>query len=330
MTTNTTRTMTMSWLLILLTGCSTDTREQVDMWEVGERHPDMLRTTDMSVMTEDRGMLDTGGEEDLSEVDQPVDMPAWSTPEGMVNIPQGAFTMGSSFEENESAVRDREYPPHEVWLSRYAMDQYEVTVAQYTECVEQGACEEPPATQRPTEKEEWCNYGHVDRANQPINCVDWERANAFCEWAGKKLPTEAQWEKAARGPESFKYSWGNAPEPSCTLAALTNCGRETTWDVGMHPEDVSTYGVFDLMGNVYEWTRYPFYEYPEDAAPLTNPPQNTDTSFENEVAVARGSSMELMFGTLMVRAASRRRTVPNFVSAYQGFRCVYEGPETSP
>lgn len=324
MTTNTTRTMTMSWLLILLAGCSTDTREQVDMWEVGERHPDMLRTPDMSVMTEDRGMLDTGGGEDLSEVDQPVDMPAWSTPEGMVNIPQGSFIMGTSLEENFNAHLQSEYPPHQVYLSRYAIDRYEVTVAQYAECVEQGAC--LPLGEA-TLFGELCNDDVVERADHPINCVDWERANTFCKWVGKKLPTEAQWEKAASGPESLAYPWGDSPEPSCEYAVIKQCERGTTWAVGEHPKDISPYGVHDLMGNVQEWARNPFYAYPMEGS-LDDPAQD-DERMGEQTANYKGESF-FSGSADTIRVSTRNSANYTASLPYIGFRCVYEGPETSP
>jgi serine/threonine protein kinase len=121
----------------------------------------------------------------------------------MVLIPAGEFMMGCN-ETVDQQCYDHEKPSKEVYLDAFYIDKYEVTVAEYRRCGEAGKC----STQNLTPYDS-CNWNKAGRTNHPINCVDWNQAQAYCEWAGKRLPTEAEWEKAARGTDGRVYPWGN-------------------------------------------------------------------------------------------------------------------------
>ncbi len=153
-----------------------------------------------------------------------------------VAVPPGCFLMGS--EEGDAD----EKPVRRVCLSAYWIGQTEVTNAQYAACVNAGACAPP---------RDRTAFDDPTQANQPVTWVSWFDAAAFAEWFGAALPTGAQWEYAARGPESWVYPWGNNP-PDCTLANLTGCVGNAR-PVGSYPAGASWVGALDLAGNVWEW-----------------------------------------------------------------------------
>ena len=154
----------------------------------------------------------------------------------MVYVPAGTFTMGSSDGE------DNEQPVHEVYLDSYWMDKYEVTNAQYKKCVTDGSCGIPSST---------TDYADSSYANHPVAFVSWYDAQDYCTWARRRLPTEAEWEKAARGTDGRTYPWGNE-SPSASLLNYEFYEGGTTI-VGIYPGGASLYGVLDMAGNVYEW-----------------------------------------------------------------------------
>jgi formylglycine-generating enzyme required for sulfatase activity/serine/threonine protein kinase len=152
----------------------------------------------------------------------------------MVLILAGEFQMGSE------GGRDNERPVHTVYLDAFYMDVYKVTNIRYAACVDDGGCEAP----------EYGYFGNVDYANHPVVGVDWNQAQAYCEWRGDELPTEAQWEKAARGGlEGKQYPWGDET-PDCSRANFAGCKGDTS-QVGIYP--ANGYGLFDMVGNVWEW-----------------------------------------------------------------------------
>ncbi len=173
--------------------------------------------------------------------------------DGMIRVPAGPFTMGIPVRRPKNPEPKEDEPDHEVTLDAFWIDRLEVTVGQYRECVAERVCPEPAEAIHIGAD---CNWGHPDRAQHPINCVTWNEAKAYCAWAGKRLPTEAEWEKSARGDDGRRYPWGNR-EPTCELTIWDEdddgCGRGTTWPVGSRPADRSPYGVLDMSGNVSEW-----------------------------------------------------------------------------
>jgi formylglycine-generating enzyme required for sulfatase activity len=181
----------------------------------------------------------------------------------MVYVPEGKFTMGSP----EGEGYDDEYPQHMYYLDAFWIDQTEVTNAQYRQCVEAGACE---LLEKCSDDP---NYGADDH---PVVCVSWDQAMTYAEWVGGRLPTEAEWEKAARGADGRKYPWGDEFDGSrlnfCDKSCLrrwrddsVDDGYEHTAPVGIYPAGASPYGALDMAGNVYEWTHSAYKEYPYDS-----------------------------------------------------------------
>lgn len=155
-----------------------------------------------------------------------------------------------------------------VWVEPLLLDVTEVTVAAYGECVRAGRCKPAWASVswesiRDVDRAWWspfCNQERADRADHPVNCVDWDQARSYCAWAGKRLPTEVEWEWAARnGRARTPYPWGDAPPAAqpCWNGEGNDAGRGRrggTCAVGSHPADVTAAGVKDLAGGVSEWT----------------------------------------------------------------------------
>ncbi|MBI1877315.1 MAG: SUMF1/EgtB/PvdO family nonheme iron enzyme, partial [Chloroflexi bacterium] len=166
----------------------------------------------------------------------PTPVPA---PEGMTLVPAGYFQMGSS---TGQAI---EAPEHPVFLDASYIDLFEVTNAQYRKCIQERGCTQAGAPDSVTYK------GYRDDPaydTYPVIGVTWDQADAYCKWANKHLPTEAQWEYAASGPEDFTWPWGNTFK-----ASLLSAGEADTQPVGSYPDGVSPFGVFDMAGNVWEW-----------------------------------------------------------------------------
>ena len=162
-----------------------------------------------------------------------------------VYIPAGTFHMGGY---DVRAAPD-EFPAHEVTLDAFWMDQLEVTNAMYQLCVGAGACDLPQSLelQRRTDY-----YNNVEFKDYPVVYVTWEDANAFCGWAGERLPTEAEWERAGRGDDLRTFPWGE-DKPDDTFANFNFIVRDTS-RVGSYPRGASLFGVLDMAGNVAEWT----------------------------------------------------------------------------
>jgi formylglycine-generating enzyme required for sulfatase activity len=168
----------------------------------------------------------------------------------MVAIPAGSFTMGSDKDSPDAA------PAHQVDLPAYSIDKFEVTNADFAKFVE--------ATGYKTDAEKSGEKGWVAYAegkdNHPVVKVSWNDAKAFCEWMGKRLPTEAEWEKAARGTDGRTYPWGNDWDPK--KANGKEAGLRGTAAAGSFGAGASPYGAMDMAGNVWEWTADWFQPYP--------------------------------------------------------------------
>ena len=232
----------------------------------------------------------------------------------MAFIPAGEFLMGS-----ENGDKD-ERPVHSVYLDGFYLDIYEATTALYERCVQNGACSEPELESSHSRK---TYYGDPEYADFPVIYVDWEQASAFCAWRGGRLPSEAEWEKAARGGlEGMDYPWGNEP-PMCREGAVNgakfdddaSCNDTDTARVGSYSPN--GYGLYDMAGNVWEWI-YDWYSsnYYGESAFFRNPfgPNSGDRR------VVMGGSWLLDMGQL--RVADRDGLNPAARAVGGGFRCA--------
>ena len=227
----------------------------------------------------------------------------------MVNIPAGSFNMGS--EDSEVIpVWFGEMPVHEVILNAYYIDQTEVTNAMFAKCVQSGSCTVPEFSDSSSRA---TYYGDGNYANYPVIYVSYLQANAYCQWAGARLPTEAEWEKAARGTDGRMYPWGNTI--ACDQANFLGCGVDTT-AVGSYPSGKSPYGLFDMSGNVFEWVNDWLGEAYYATAPRDNPQGPTSGTFR----VLRGGSWAS--DQYEVRSAARGMLSPDYTDAITGFRCA--------
>ena len=169
----------------------------------------------------------------------------------MVGIPAGTFTMGDAKNTSKAG---------QVTVDAFCMGRTEVTTAAYATCVKSGKCTPAEARSRDYPPFSWyCNAGVAGRGNHPINCVDWDSAKKYCQAQGQRLPTEEEWEYAARGTDGRIYPWGNAePNPSGAGQLCWNRYRDgktnSTCAVAAFPRDNSPFGVADMAGNVNEWT----------------------------------------------------------------------------
>jgi sulfatase modifying factor 1 len=180
----------------------------------------------------------------------------------MVLVPAGDFMMGCNYTVDNVCGKD-ERPYHKVYLDAFHIDKYDVTNAQYGQCVSAGSCSAND------------KFVGLTDPQQPVVGVDWNQADVYCKWAGKRLPTEAQWEKAARGTDGRKYPWGNQ-EPTCDLAVFYSvqnmgCGRNSTWPVGSKPAGASPYGAMDMAGNMWNWVSDRYDENYYQSSPNRNP-----------------------------------------------------------
>jgi len=232
-------------------------------------------------------------------------------------ISAGAFMMGCDPENNAGVdCMPDILPLHEVELSAYTIDQFEVNNAQYTGCVSAGKCTEPKIlgnTDRPD------YYLNPDYADHPVVAVDWRQADNYCRWVGGRLPTEAEWEKAARGEDLRPYPWGF--EPAGCSKANFNSGTEGrcsdgTTKVGSFPEGASPYGVMDLAGNVWEWTN-DWYDWTYYQTSPKIDPKGPETGYHK---IVKGGAWDYS-GNVMTISYNSDHAPQEFKSSF-GFRCV--------
>jgi len=222
----------------------------------------------------------------------------------MVFVPAGEFLMGD--DDLDRNMR----PQHKVYLDAYWIDQTEVTNKQYRTCIMDGGCRGDEPT----------HYVYDDsKEDHPVVYVTWQNAYDFCDWAGKTLPTEAQWEKAARGTEGIKFPWGNST-PTLSHGNFDQYA-EGTKPVGSYSLGASPYGALDMAGNVFEWTKdwYQWDYYKE--SPYRNPQGPAD----GFARVKRGGAWGSFFNSseFILRTGFRKYTGSE-KSYHLGFRCVYE------
>ncbi|MBS0149602.1 MAG: SUMF1/EgtB/PvdO family nonheme iron enzyme [Nitrospira sp.] len=220
----------------------------------------------------------------------------------MVLVPAGTFTRGSTLGDDEKPVR-------QISLNAFRIDKYEVTVGQYARYLEATEMEEPP---------DWSVMNQPQHLRRPVVNVSWEDAVNYCKWAGKRLPTEAEWEKAARGTDGRIYPWGN--EAPTRLHA--NYGRKD-WDdhlalspVGSFEAGKSPYGIYDMAGNAWEWV---FDWYGLDSY-KKSPEKNPIGPAKGDEKVVRGGSW--LYVADFLRSAHRFNAQPMNRQFGYGFRCA--------
>lgn len=210
----------------------------------------------------------------------------------MVFIPGGVF----SLDPHLSKLKRRVVEVQDFW-----MDETPVTVAQYLDAVKAGACSPPDGT----DESVWSNWGVLGREDHPVNCVDWYQACAYAKWAGKRLPSEEEWEWAARGGDEARlYPWGNE-KPRNELLCWNRYGEgkpNSTCPVGSYPKGNSKHGLQDMAGNVWEWTASLYTSTSEDR-------------------INRGGSW---FGSVpvLVQASIRYSNSPTYRNSNLGVRCA--------
>ncbi len=223
---------------------------------------------------------------------------------GMVYVPAGWSWMGCS--PKDSNCNNDEKPYHRVYLDAYYIDRNDVTVNEYTRCVNAGRCTKPDTGKG-------CNWGMNGRGSNPINCVDWNQSVAYCQWAGGKLPTEAQWEKAARGTNGRIYPWGDVWDPAKACVNL-----QSTCPAGSYPQGASPYGVMDMAGNVCDWCS-DWYGASYYGTSPDHDPQGPAKPDAGQRVLGGGSWAGNL---LQLRTSYRGNYIPSGSDVTIGFRCV--------
>jgi formylglycine-generating enzyme required for sulfatase activity len=238
--------------------------------------------------------------------------PASETPNvQMIRIPSGKFIMGRPI-ISQKDERPNEGPTHEVFLDDYYIDKYEATNGDYKECVDASVCSTPHSLNSSARTKGY--YSNPDYADFPVIHVDWHMANEYCEWRGARLPTEAEWEKAARSSNDKHFPWGQNII-SCSFAQYGACGKDTV-AVGSHSVGASPYGVQDMAGNVWEWVA-DWYGSDYYALSSSSNPQGPASGIYR---VARGGGWNSNSTQLWV--TYRTRFTPDHNTFNLGFRCA--------
>jgi formylglycine-generating enzyme required for sulfatase activity len=236
-----------------------------------------------------------------------------SCPADMILIPAGTFLLGAP----DGVGTEMERPRTEVHLRPYCIQRTEVTVAQYRACVEAGRC--TPATPNPRSPgTPYCRWGRPGFDDHAINCVTWDQARAYCGAIGGALPTEAQWEYAARGADGRTYPWGNElpGRRICWLGAGVQRNSLDGCAVGTHPLGASPFGVMDMAGSIAEWTADAYTRY--DARRRDG---ETPVDSDTPLRVTRDGAYTTTDPDDM-RATRRSAFEPSATWFFVGIRCV--------
>jgi formylglycine-generating enzyme required for sulfatase activity len=237
----------------------------------------------------------------------------------MVLIPEGPFLMGS----NEGLPNER--PEHKTSLDAYYIDQFEITIKLFSKFLEETKHPAPPL---------WEEDAEGSTANRPAVGVSWFDAQAYCKWAGERLPTEAEWEKAARGTDGRRYPWGHM-QPFVDIANY-NRGQWVSYAITLIPVDTlggmsvrhgtkeggkSPYGLYHMAGNAAEWVA----DWYDREYYAKSPEKNPKGPAEGDRRVIRGGSWNDPPSGL--RASARIAAEPDFQDLTVGFRCAMDGPK---
>jgi len=249
--------------------------------------PEMTSQPDVNQITDDKGVV-------------------------MRLVPAGEFTMGSEY----GAANEK--PIHQVYLDLYYIDQYEVTNALYKACAYAGVCRLPDITSENHQYFRDDYYRNPKFDNYPAVSVSWSMAKAYCVWRGARLPTEAEWEKAARGTDGQTYPWGEGVNNT-----YANFNQLATTPVGAYEKGKSIYGIYDMAGNVWEWVNDWYGETYYKDSPSANPLGPSSGTYR----VLRGGSWYI--GDPSIRSTYRSGGTPDYTRMSVGFRCARSFPSVN-
>lgn len=247
--------------------------------------------------------------------------PANSGSHSMVSIPAGEFLMGNNGRTQAEGAGDTdETPAHPVYVDRFMIDVYEVTNAQFQAFTDATGHRTPIHWKLPRPGKGSGLTFPPEKSDHPVVYVDWFDANDYCRWAGKRLPSEAEWEKAARGTDGRIFPWGNAFDPARANTPqhwLVERREGNTLPVGRFENGKSPYGLYDMAGNVYEWTASWYKPYPGNV--------EFNAHYGEKNKILRGGSWYdcLSYGCgLSAPSYNRSRFAPEIRNKGFGFRCA--------
>jgi formylglycine-generating enzyme required for sulfatase activity len=249
------------------------------------------------------GSADVEPEGDVASEEEPIQ-------EEMVGISAGPFIHGT----NDGGFDEQ--PQRTIFLDAFSIDRYEVTNHQYQQFVTATGHRKPGLPSRYAK-----SGSKVRGVNQPVVYVSWEDASEYCRWRGKRLPTEAEWEKAMRGVDGRLWPWGNNEQPHGANWARVQDGHEVSARVGTFVADKSPFGVMDGAGNVIEWVADWYNETYYKDSPERNPPSPEHGTYR----VLRGGGYTTT--GLDIRITSRSKMMPDFRDETIGFRCANSNVE---
>ena len=281
-------------LVFILSSCGTPTPEVVTIVVTATDQPATEAPATEAVST--LAPVTLGGPQNGESI-------KWIDGSVLVYVPAGSFTMGYGGDA----------PVHNVSLDGYWIQQTEVTNRMYEQCVKAGVCSSP------NQELGGPVFTNPSYASNPVVGVTWDQAQAYCSWTQGSLPTEAQWEKAARGSNGNTYPWGEAA-PSCDLLNFANCYGRTT-NVDAYNSGKSPFGIFDMAGNVFEWV----FDWYDAAYYGQSPADNPTGPASGQYRGVRGSSFETV--DTQAVSAIRRFNEPGDSGRDIGFRCVVQNPQ---